>query len=336
MVSKSRPVRRTRFRIYLLLFALLAFGCGGGIGGLFEVVPKEELRVEIPAEGSEPQVQVAQQQQQEQQPASEAAPTETPAPLPTETPIPTPTPTITPTPFFLQSLSLGEPRNPIAPRHGLIIAFFLPLIFFGIPWIMFELFLIRYVQPRGLDITTVNIKAQDGLFVQAILSITARRTLTLASTRMTWPRVKNFVEKGMEQELIQEAVNYPSLDDLERNISVMTENLRQTDVVQELARDFGVQILRFNIEIRYTPETMDALQRKAEASAGGTAYLAYAAAAHLDPDLPESRELYRIYQETTSQVDAARNLGGGITQLAKMLTQRAEQNQEAKENDSDK
>ena len=81
---------------------------------------------------------------------------------------------------------------------------------------------------------------------------------------------------------------------------------------------------------------MDALQRKAEASAGGTAYLAYAAAAHLDPDRPESRELYRIYQETTSQVDAARNLGGGITNLANLLTHRAEENNRDKEDDSDK
>ena len=48
-------------------------------------------------------------------------------------------------------------------------------------------------------------------------------------------------------------------------------------------------------------------------------YLAYAAAAHLDPDTDESRELYKIFQETSGQVDAARNLGGGIANLARAL-----------------
>jgi hypothetical protein len=94
--------------------------------------------------------------------------------------------------------------------------------------------------------------------------------------------------------------------------------------VRELSLDFGVEVMRFNVETRYPQETMDALNRKAEASAGGTAYLAYAAAAHLDPDTPECRDLYKIYQETSGQVDAARNLGGGITSLANLLGQRGQ------------
>ena len=70
---------------------------------------------------------------------------------------------------------------------------------------------------------------------------------------------------------------------------------------------------------------MDAINRKAEASAGGTAYLAFAAAAHLDPDSPESRQLYTVYQETTGRVDAARNLGGGLTNIAEVFNPRNEQ-----------
>jgi hypothetical protein len=92
--------------------------------------------------------------------------------------------------------------------------------------------------------------------------------------------------------------------------------------IQELARDFGVEVIRFNIETRYPQETMDALNRKAEAVAGGAAYLAYAAAASLDPHTPECRELYKIYQETSGQVDAARNLGGGITSIAGLLSRK--------------
>jgi hypothetical protein len=262
-------------------------------------------------------------------------PPTTPIPEPTATP--TVTPTITPTPFFLKMFSSSRSQEvEKVPRHGLLIAFVLPLIIFGIPWLFFELFAVRYVQPRGVDLTTVKAKAQDGLFVEATISMTARRTLTLAATRMTWPRVRDLVEKDVEQEFIQEAVTYPTLDDLERNMKTITEKLHESEVVRELSRDFGVDVLRFNIELQYTPETMDALQRKAEASAGGTAYLAYAAAAHLDPDRAESRELYRIYQETTSQVDAARNLGGGIAGLASLLTQRMNNKDTDKEDDSDK
>jgi hypothetical protein len=205
------------------------------------------------------------------------------------------------------------------PRHGLIIAFLLPLVVFGIPWLILEFFTIRYVQPRGIDLSTIRIKAQDGLFIETTLSMTARRSLTLASTRMTWSAVQDFMEKTIEQELIHEALNFPSLDDLERNLKMITEKFFGLPIIQELSRDFGVEVLRFNVETRYPQETMDALNRKAEASAGGAAYLAYAAAAHLDPDTDESRELYKIFQETSGQVDAARNLGGGIASLAHAL-----------------
>lgn len=258
-------------------------------------------------------------------------------------PTPTPGPTATPS-AFLSGLSTGPPvvikpddignvlvqNNGVElqtrrlPRHGLIIAFILPLMLFGVPWLILEFFIIRYVQPRGVDLTTILIKAQDGLFVEAVVSMTARRTLTLASTRMTWPRVQGFVEKSIEQELIHEASNFPSLDDLERNLKSITENLLRLSLINELKRDFGLDVIRFNIEPRYTPGTMEALQRKAEASAGGTAYLAYAAAAHLDPDQIASRELYKVYQETTSQVDAARNLGGGIATFLSAMRQQEE------------
>jgi hypothetical protein len=209
-------------------------------------------------------------------------------------------------------------------RHGLTYALLLPVLIIGVPWVLLELLIIRYVQPRGIDLTEVRIKAQDGLFIQTVVSMTARRSLTLASTRMTWGRVQDLVEKTIEQELLHEAIQFPTLDDLERGLKEITERFLDLPIVRELSLDFGVEVMRFNVETRYPQETMDALNRKAEASAGGTAYLAYAAAAHLDPDTPECRDLYKIYQETSGQVDAARNLGGGITSLANLLGQRGQ------------
>lgn len=205
---------------------------------------------------------------------------------------------------------------------GLFYAFVLPLLVFGLPWMIIQLIVIRYVQPRGVDLTEVRIKAQDGLFIEAAVSMTARRNLTLAATRMTWPRVRDFVEKTIEQELIHEALQFLTLMELEQNLKHITDGFLDLPVVKELSRDFGVEVLRFNVEARYSQETMDALNRRAEASAGGAAYLAYAAAAHLDPDTPECRQLYKIYQETSGQVDAARNLGGGITSLVHALGQK--------------
>ena len=324
--QQVKNLNRPSLRRLLILLPLFVFGCGLGF---IEIIPRNQLPVEIAPTASE--ISPAQITTDQQQPTAE--PTATPIPEPTATALPTPT--ITPTPFFLKTISMGEPRDSKVPRHGLIIAFVLPLFLFGIPWLFLEIFIIRYVQPNGFDLTTVKVRAQDGLFVEATLSMTARRTLTLASTRMTWPRVRNFVEKGLEQELIQETVTLPAIEDLEQNIGAIAEKMQESALIKELSRDFGVEVLRFNIEIRYTPETMDALQRKAEASAGGTAYLAYASAAHLDPETPESRELYRVYQETSSQVDAARNLGGGITNLANLLTQRQKDIDELEENESD-
>jgi hypothetical protein len=208
--------------------------------------------------------------------------------------------------------------------HGLTYALLLPLLIIGVPWIILELGIIRYVQPRGIDLSQVRIKAQDGLFIETTVSMTARRSLTLPSTRMTWGRVQNFVEKTIEQELIHEALHFATLDDLERGLKGITEKFLELPIVGELSRDFGLEVMRFNVETRYPQETMDALNRKAEASAGGTAYLAYAASAHLDPDTSECRQLYQIYQETSGQVDAARNLGGGITSLANLLGQRTQ------------
>jgi hypothetical protein len=211
----------------------------------------------------------------------------------------------------------------------------LPLLVFGLPWMIIQLIVIRYVQPRGVDLTEVRIKAQDGLFIEAAVSMTARRNLTLAATRMTWPRVRDFVEKTIEQELIHEALQFLTLMELEQNLKHITDGFLDLPVVKEISRDFGVEVLRFNVEARYSQETMDALNRRAEASAGGAAYLAYAAAAHLDPDTSECRQLYKIYQETSGQVDAARNLGGGITSLVHALGQKERERERDNEDGTD-
>lgn len=310
-------------RILLILIFLVLLVCALGVISIRPLLPTE-LPL-LPGEGE------VQQTEGVTETAETAGVAPTPAP-----PTPTPGPTATPRAFLARFstgpdvvIENGRAYVPIEagnlqptsylPRHGLIIAVVLPMLIFGIPWIFLEVFLIRYTQPRGLDLATVLIKAKDGLFVEAVVSMTARRMLTLAATRMTWPRVQALVEKTVEQELIHMAIGFASLDELEQNMKLMTEHLLDLPILDELLRDFGVEVLRFNIELRYTSETREALRRKAEASAGGNAYLAYAAAAHLDPERPESRELYRIYQETSSQVDAARNLGGGIAALVERL-----------------
>ena len=311
-------------RILVVLLFIVILLCGYGVVSIRPTLP-----IEILPSNEEPTA-----------PAESAEAETAGEPIVEPTSTPTPAPTATPS-AFLSSFSTGNPviideygstlevvgENNLQPtrrlpRHGLIIAFVIPLLFFGIPWLILEFFIVRYIQPRGEDLTTVLIKAKDGLFVKAVVSMTARRTLTVASARMTWPRVRNLVEKTVEQELIHDAIQFQSLEELEQNIKILTEKLLELPVVEELSRDFGVEVLRFNIEIRYTAETMEALQRKAEASAGGIAYLAYAAAAHLDPDGAESRELYRIFQETSSHVDAARSLGGGISDLLASLNRR--------------
>ncbi len=305
------------------LLLLLALGCS-----LIGIVPiEEELKTEIlPDTAAAPVAEVP-----DQEVSAPVEPTETP--VPTATPIPTitptPEPTATPTPL-LGNLNLVKPVDEgrakrSLPRHGLLLTLILPTFLLGIPWIIAEFFVVRYVQPRGIDLSQVRIKAQDGLFIETTISLTARRSLTLASTRMTWPRVREFVEKALEQELIHEALNYPTLDELERNLKGIAEGFINLPVVRELLHDFGLEVMRFNVETRFPQETMDALNRKAEAAAGGTAYLAYAAAAHLNPESRESRELYKVYQETRGQVDAARNLGGGLTSIAGMFAQKKEQ-----------
>lgn len=313
--------------LVILLF-LVVLVCGYGVIRLNpSAIP---LPIEIPAPPGEGETSSAEV-------TEEAEPTAVPTPAPPPTPTPIPGP-------FLSSLSTGpdveideatgqaylldEAGNRISetrrlPRHGLIIAFFLPLLVFGLPWVVLEVIVVRYVQPRGVDLSVIPIKAQDGLFIDAAVSMTAKRTLSLASTRMSWPRVRDFVEKSIEQELNHAALSFPTLEELERNLKFVTEGFLDLPVVQELSRDFGLDVLRFNVEVRYRAETMDALKRKADASAGGTAFLAYAAAAHLDPDRPESHDLYKTYQQTSSQVDAARNLGGGVANLLDLLTRRS-------------
>ncbi|MBN1994123.1 MAG: hypothetical protein JW953_15605 [Anaerolineae bacterium] len=269
--------------------------------------------------------------------AAQAAPVDATTPIPTETPTPTPVPPPTATPYLLQTFSnfdhatetLDESRK--YARHGVLIAFLLPLVVFGIPWLIFEFITIRYVQPRGIDFSTLRIKAQDGLFIETTLSMTARRSLSIASLRMTWPRVTDFVEKAVEQELVHQAINFPSLEELEQNLKAIADSFLELPLIGELYRDFGVEVLRFNIETRYPQETMDALNRKAEASAGGAAYVAYATAAHLDYESDESRQLYKVFQETSGLVDAARNIGLGISNLAYALKREEKENNDPDE-----
>ncbi len=318
--SENKSVVYKGSALFLLLFLLL--GC--------RIVISTPLPTEIPAASIATPVAIAGSVQQAAtgEPGANASAGAAPEPGATPTPVLNPTPT----PVFLERFSTEiDPSDTFRasralPRHGIIIAVVIPLIVFGIPWLIFELFTIRYVQPQSFDLSTVRIKAQDGLFIQATLSVTARKTMSMASTRMTWPRVINLVEKTVEQELIHEALSFPTLEELEQNIKFITEKFLELPVLRELYRDFGVEVMRFNIESYYPQETMDALNRKAEASAGGAAYLAYAAAAHLNPDSQESRDLYRVYQQTTSRVDAARNLGGGIASAASVFRREEKKN----------
>lgn len=270
--------------------------------------------------------------------ADQAPPTEinaVPAPQ-TEAPQLAASAQTTPT---LETAQTDQPQPGVDPRqrplHGLRYAFLIPFLVLGLPWIVIEYFIVRYVQPRGVDVAKVLVKAQDGLFLEAAVSMTARRTVTLASTRMTWGRVRDFVEKIIEQELIHAATSFSALEDLERNLKMISDAFIELPLVTTLSRDFGVHVLWFNIEIRYPQETIDALQRKADASAGGTAYLAFAAAAHLNPDSRECRELYTVYQQTSGQVDAARNLGGGITTLAELFARKNRQPDVERDDDTD-
>ena len=341
-------------RIAVVAFlVVLTLGCGYGPIVILPVEPT--LPNEIPPDSTV---------STDGTPVSQEA---TPTPTPTE--IPTATPTLgppTPTRFFLQFFSTCpanaatdssgnccpyayaedpetgfctpiEPRPPDAPpptpRNGLIIALVIPALCLGVPLLFLELNVVRYVRPKGLDLSTVRIKAQDGLFVDATLSLTARRLTTPASVGMSWSGVRDFVEKPLEQELLNRALEYPTLEELQRNLTTISQDFENLPIIHELRTDFGVEVMRFNIEIRYPQETMDALNRRAEATAGGIAYLAFAQAAHLDPDSEEARELYRVYQETTGRVDAARNLGGGLTSIAEAFVPRS--GQEAADSDDD-
>lgn len=283
---------RTGCKFVLVLFIiLLALGVGLFRLGV-NIIPGTETTkpaTEIQGEGAASDS------------AAETEPQATPTPA---APTPTPTPT---------GPQIGAAYQ--APYEGFLYGVVIPLaVIFG-PWLLGQYFIIRYVQPRGLDLSEIRIKAQDGLFINAAVSMTARRSLTLASTRMTWARVRDFVEKEVEQVLLHEAIQYPTLEELERDLKHITDSFLTLNVIRELERDFGVYVLRFNIETRYPAETMEAINRKADAAAGGFAYLDYAKAARLDPNSAECRELYKIFQETRGQVDAARNLGGGISSL---------------------
>ncbi|MBN1218548.1 MAG: hypothetical protein JXM69_06460 [Anaerolineae bacterium] len=303
------------YRKWLILLIFLVAGC--------KIVQSTPLPTEIQAASAGVVTSVAVAAQVAE--ATAVSTVESATPIPEATATPTLVPPPTPTTFFLGEVTTkmdsGNPERDARalPRHGLIIAVVVPLLFLGIPWLIFEFFTIRHVQPRGIDLSTIRIKAQDGLFIEARLSMTARKSLSIAAIRTSWSSAQTFVEKTLEQELIHQALAFPTLEDLERNLKGITDSFLELPFLQELSRDFGVEVLRFNVETRYPQETMDALNRKAEASAGGAAYLAYAAAAHLDPDTNESRELYKIFQETSGQVDAARNLGGGISSLAYVL-----------------
>ncbi len=236
----------------------------------------------------------------------------------------TPTPEPTATPFTSVPL-LDDGTDQEKTSSGLrqiILVVFLPLVSLSILWLIMESLLVQYFRPKSRDLTQVRVKAQDGLFMSTVISMTARKQLSLAAFTTRWAGAQSFVEKEVEQVLIQEATHLRSIDDLERKLRIITNDFMNLDIIDELSRDFGIEVIRFNIEPRYSQETVDALNRKAEAAAGGTAYLAFADAAELEPDSAECRELYTVYQETTGHVDAYRNLGGGITNLAAMLSPR--------------
>ncbi len=297
--------------IILLLIILFVSGCK-----VIETVPHPKTEI-VP---DKPEIVAT------TLPAVSLAPTSPPTtatPVPTITPTIGPSPTPTSTPFFLQSLSTKRLEKHL-PRHGIWITIILPLLCIVPPWLVAEYFVVRYVQPKSADLTSILIRAQDGLFIQATLSMTARRSLSIASTQMSWERMQSFVEKTLEQELIQQSLQYQTLRDLESNLKTITDSFLTLPIVKELWMDFGVEVIRFNISPRYPTETSEALNRMAEAAAGGSAFLSYAAAAKLNPASPEGRELYRVYQETRSQVDAARNLGNGIGNLASLLGQKTE------------
>ncbi len=250
-----------------------------------------------------------------------AGPTETPTPTPAPTPTPVlPTPTLAPTP------------QGALPRHGLIGACIIPVAALAFLWAVVETLVAIYTRPRGIDLSAIKIKAQDGLFIQTTVSITVRKLLTPVSFSISWPQLKSVAEKALEQELIDRALNFRTLDELERSLKIISRHFDTLSIVQELARDYGVEVIRFNIETRYPQETMDALTRRAYALVGGRAYLAYAAEAGLDPQSDECRELYRSYLMTSGQVDAARNFGvnaaqsleGGLSSLVEWLSRKGQ------------
>jgi len=230
--------------------------------------------------------------------------------------------TVTPMPIPTPTPLSGQENDTSSGLQQIISVVFLPLLFLGILWFIMESLLFRYFRPRSTDISKTQVKTQDGLFMNTVISMTARKQLSLAAVTTRWDGVRSFVEKEIEQVLIQEATRLQSIDDLERRLRTITNDFIKLPIVNELSRDFGIEVIRFNIEPRYSQETVDALNRKAEAAAGGTAYLAFADAAELEPNSAECRELYTVYQETTGHVDAYRNLGGGITNLAAVLSPR--------------
>jgi len=289
-----------RYKIFALFLALFfVMGCGSVI----EVVtPTSPVLLVTPT----PQVIIL---------------TPTPVPAPTASPLaPVPLPEDkADVPLPEDKADQGKTSSGL---RQIILVVFLPLASLSVLWLIMESLLVQYFRPKSRDLTQVRVKAQDGLFMSTVISMTARKQLSLAAFTTRWAGALSFVEKEVEQVLIQEATHLRSIDDLERKLRIITNDFMNLDIIDELSRDFGIEVIRFNIEPRYSQETVDALNRKAEAAAGGTAYLAFADAAELEPDSAECRELYTVYQETTGQVDAYRNLGGGITNLAAMLSPR--------------
>jgi hypothetical protein len=242
----------------------------------------------------------------------------------TVTPVPTNTPTQTPEIASIQTIGtpvVGGTQDNGSGRellHFILVVVAFPALL-AVIWWLAETALTNYLRPRGIDLTKMRIKAQDGLFIDTTISMTARRMITPAAFPPDWNQARGFVEKEIEQRLMYEATQMRAIDDLEHKLYEITSSFKDLDIMKDVSNDFGIQILRFNVELGYPQETMDALNRRAEASAGGMAYLAFADAAEMEPSSSECRELYTIYQQTSGQVDAARNLGGGITSLASML-----------------
>lgn len=281
-----------RYKLFNLILLALLFSACGRVVEVEPLYPREVTPTPQPI-------------------ISTVTPVPPPAPLPTNTAVPA-------TAQTADGTEKDQKENGNRTIGFIAVVIVLPVALVALWWLA-ETALTNYLRPIGIDLTKMRVKAQDGLFIDATVSMTARKLFLPAAINPDWNRVKGFVEKEIEQRLMYEATQMRAIDDLEHKLYEITSSFKDLSILKDVSNDFGIEIIRFNVEVGYPQETMDALNRRAEASAGGMAYLAFADAAEMEPSSTECRELYTVYQKTSGQVDAARNLGGGITNLASML-----------------